>query len=84
MLVTITGTWELFFFRGGGGVKWAHHVAPLSRITKVETQYIIISSILAKWTELNMGIDFPLVKKAPFQYFSKEQFGFLMFSTIQG
>ena len=31
-----------------------------------------------------MGIDFPLVKKAPFQYFSMEQFGFLMFSTIQG
>ena len=84
MLLTIKGTWELLFFGGGGGVKWAHHVAPLSRITKVETQYIIISSILAKWTELNMGRNFPLVKKPPFQYFSMKQFGFLIFGTIQG
>ena len=79
------GDLGIAFFRGrGGGVKWAHHVAPLSRITKVETQYIIISSILAKWTELNMGINLPLVKKPPFQYFAMEQFGFLIFSTIQG
>ena len=84
MLVTITGTWELFFGGGGRGLKWEHYVAPLSRITKVETQYIIISSILAKWTELNKGINFPLVKKPPFQYFSMEQFVFLIFSTIQG
>ena len=84
MLVTITGTWELFFGGDGRGLKWEHYVAPLSRITKVETQYIIISSILAKWTELNMGINFPLVKKPPFQYFSMEQFVFLIFSTIQG
>ena len=31
-----------------------------------------------------MGIDFPLVKKPPFQYFSMKQFGFLLFGTIQG
>ena len=31
-----------------------------------------------------MGINFPLVKKPHFQYFSMEQFGFLIFSTIQG
>ena len=30
-----------------------------------------------------MGINFPLVKKPPFQYFSMEQFAFLIFSTIQ-
>ena len=77
------GDLGIAFFRGGG-VKWAYHVAPLSRITKVETQYIIISRILTKWTELNMGINLPLVKKPPFQYFSMEQFGFLIFSTIQG